>query len=319
MEVAGMTDEEAYKQFRAVRFADNKGDPFCPHCGSLGVYEYRCRQELKCKGCFKRFSVTTGTIFHGRKMPMRHLLMAIAIFVNGANGHAALRLSRDMCISYKTAFVLAHKLREVCGGLKKKDKLTGTVEIDGLYVGGHIRQKNYKKDRKDRRRRPFRSPERTQVIVNLRERRRGGRTLSCVCRNEVDAIQFVLDNVAETAKVRTDKGTSWGTPFAAYFRDYKAVNHDVAFSMNGVHVNWVESFHSRIRRAERGVHNRISGKLVQNYADELGWREDHCRVDNGAQYNILMRASARHPRSQRWQGYWRKRGPKETPKLIGSA
>ncbi len=94
-----MSDDDAYKRFRSVRFAQNDGEPFCSLCGSLGVYEFECRHIFKCKGCGKQFSLTTGTIFHGRKMAYRDLLMAIAVFVNGVNGHAALRLSRDLCVS----------------------------------------------------------------------------------------------------------------------------------------------------------------------------------------------------------------------------
>jgi hypothetical protein len=47
-----------------------------------------------------------------RKRPIRDYLLAIAIFVNGAKGHSALQLSRDLGCQYKTAFVLAHELRE---------------------------------------------------------------------------------------------------------------------------------------------------------------------------------------------------------------
>lgn len=308
MEVARMTDDEAYSSFRAVRFAENGGEPFCPHCGCLGVYEYESRRILKCKGCGKQFSLTTGTIFHGRKLPLRDLLMAIAIFVNGVNGHAALHLSRELCCSYKTAFVLAHKLREVIGSLQTPEKLTGIVEIDGVAVGGHQKKANFKKDRKDMR---VSNPKR-QFIVNMRERRSGGRIRSFVCRNEADALPVILANVDRSAKIRTDEGTSWQI-FPAYFSDWKSVNHKVAYMIKGVHTNWVEGFHSRIRRGERGIHCRISGKHLQGYADEFAWREDHRRVDNGTQFVMLMKASAHQPKSKRFKRYWQRRDPKPVP------
>ena len=83
-----------------------------PECGCCAVYEYRTRRLFKCKGCGKQFSVTSGTTFHGRKLAIRDYLMAIAIFANAAKGTSALQLGRDLDVSYKTAFVLAHKLRE---------------------------------------------------------------------------------------------------------------------------------------------------------------------------------------------------------------
>src|SRR6267378_3635015 len=69
------------------------------------------------------------------KLPVRSYLMAIAVFVNGAKGHAALHLSRDLNVQYKTAFVLAHKLREAMGSQvhnPDQPELSGTVEIDGM-------------------------------------------------------------------------------------------------------------------------------------------------------------------------------------------
>ncbi len=93
--------------------------PFCPHCGCVAVYEYKTRRIFRCQGCMKQFSVTSGTIFASRKLPIRDYLAAIAIFVNGAKGYSALQLSRDLDIQYKSAFVLAHKLREALGAEMK--------------------------------------------------------------------------------------------------------------------------------------------------------------------------------------------------------
>ena len=69
-----------------------------------------------------QFSVTSGTIFASRKLPIRDYLLAIAIFVNGAKGHSALQLSRDLDCQYKTAFVLAHKLREAMAADMSDDR-----------------------------------------------------------------------------------------------------------------------------------------------------------------------------------------------------
>lgn len=305
MEVARMTDDEAYSRFRAVRFAENGGEPFCPHCGSLGVYEFESRKIFKCKGCLKQFSITSGTIFASRKMAIRDLLTAIAIFVNAANGHAALHLSRELKCAYKTAFVLAHKLREVLGSLQADRKLTGVVEIDGLWTGGHIKKSNLVKNRKDRRK----SNPRRQSIVSMRERRAGGRTLSFVFRGEHESIATILAHVHKSAKIRVDDGSHW-IQLTGYFPDVKSVNHKSdGYSVNGIHTNWVESFNGRIRRGIKGVHSRITGSHLQNYADEFAWREDQRRISNGMQFAILTKASARQPKSTKWRHYWRGNGP----------
>jgi transposase-like protein len=83
-----MTDEEAHSRFVQIRFADNGGEPFCPRCECTAVYAYTVRRIWKCKACNHQFSVTSGTIFASRKLPIRDYLAAIAIFVNGAKGTA---------------------------------------------------------------------------------------------------------------------------------------------------------------------------------------------------------------------------------------
>ena len=105
--VARMSDDEARAMFRKIRWAATDGEPVCPQCGCVVCYEYATRPIFKCKACGRQFSVTSGTLFSSRKLPMRDYLLAIAIFVNGAKGVSALQLSRDLDVQYKTAFVLA--------------------------------------------------------------------------------------------------------------------------------------------------------------------------------------------------------------------
>ncbi|HEY3778276.1 MAG TPA: IS1595 family transposase [Rhizomicrobium sp.] len=303
-EVARMSDDEAHGRFRAVRFAENGGEPFCPHCGSLGVYEFECRKIFKCKGCLKQFSLTSGTIFANRKMAVRDILAAIAVFVNGVNGVAALRLRRELKCNYRSAYVLAHKLREVFSAQRTPHKLTGIVEIDGLWTGGHMKKTNLVKDRQDRRK----SNPKRQSIVSLRERRKGGRVLTFVFRHESEAIATIIAHVHKSARIRVDDAGHWKV-LDAYFADVKSVDHtNDGYAVDGVHTNLVESFNGRIRRGIRGVHSRITGNHLQGYADEFAWREDHRRYSNGAQFALLLRGAANHPISREWAGYWQ-RGP----------
>src|SRR5579875_964664 len=146
-----LTDEEAHQRFVAIRFAANGGSPYCPRCECTAVYAYASRRSWKCKACERQFSVTSGTIFASRKLPIRDYLAAIAIFVNAAKGVSALQLGRDLDVQYRTAFVLAHKLREAIGDAHMQGQLAGEVEVDGAYFGGHVRPENEKAERKDHR------------------------------------------------------------------------------------------------------------------------------------------------------------------------
>jgi transposase-like protein len=195
-QVLRLSDEEAHAKFIAIRWSDNNGQPYCPHCGCADVYGFRCPPIWRCKGCNKQFSVTSGTLFHSRKLPIRDYLAAVAIFVNGAKGHAALHLSRDLDCQYKTAFVLAHKLREAMGSEvhnPNEPELSGTVEIDGMYAGGNIKQANRKVDRIDRRLAEEQTGKR-QVVVVAREIL--GRTLPFIVPRESAAVALIRKHVA---------------------------------------------------------------------------------------------------------------------------
>ena len=131
-----MSDDEAFQAFAAIRFAETGGEAFCPDCGCCDPYFIATRRKWKCRACGKQFSATSGTIFASRKMAFVDLLAAICIFVNAAKGISALQLSRDLDCQYKTAFVLAHKLREAMAKGNDDVTLSGVVEVDGAYFGG---------------------------------------------------------------------------------------------------------------------------------------------------------------------------------------
>jgi transposase-like protein len=300
-----MSDDDAYATFRAVRFAENGGEPFCPRCGIDAIYEYRARRLFKCKGCEKQFSVTSGTTFRSRKMSFRDILTAIALFVNGVNGHAALRLGRDLDCSYKTAFVLLQKLRRAMGSLQAENTLTGMVDIDGMYIGGHIRPANMKSDRATTDGRKAYS-EKRRSIVTMRERRPGGRSRAFVTKSEKAAVPTILDVVNPAAHVVTDEGAAFAK-FYLPFADHSTVNHSQGMVINGVHTNALEAQHLRIRRGERGIYLHISGAHAQRYADEFSWRDDFRRASNGQQFRVVLgRAATLRPDAE-FVGYWQKR------------
>src|SRR5712671_1916191 len=142
-QVLRLSGEEAFDTFKRVRFVANGGEPFCPHCGIAKVYTLaETPIRWKCSGCRRKFSVTSGTIFHSRKLAIRDYLAVIALFCNGVKGVDALRMARDMNINPKSAFVLLHKLREAMGATLDGGELAGEVEIDGAYFGSRIRQTN---------------------------------------------------------------------------------------------------------------------------------------------------------------------------------
>lgn len=299
--VMRLSDAEAFETFKSIRWASNGGNPFCPRCGCVEIYSYSTRKIFKCKGCNAQFSVTTGTIFASRKLPLRDILAAIAIFVNSAKGHSALQLSRDLDVQYKTAFVLSHKIREALSKQSETKTVSGEVEIDGAYFGGYIKPANLKEDRKDRRLRYVQNGKREVVVVM---RQRGGHTIANVFKSESESVASIQQRVANGSTIHADEATAWDALHARFLT--KRINHSEAYSHDGACTNQAESFFSRLRRAEIGSHHSIAGKYLDLYADEMAWREDNRRISNGEQYLMVTNATLQHPVSREWKGYWQR-------------
>lgn len=302
-QVFRLSDADAFNTFKRIRFAANGGEPYCPRCGCVDAYTLNETPiRWKCAACRRKFSVSSGTAFHSRKLAIRDYLGVIALFCNGVKGTSALQMSRDMNINPKSAFVLLHKLREAMGAsVHGGEELGGSdsqVEIDGAYFHQGPKPANRKEDRPDRR--GVENPRRRVVVV---ARERQGRAMAWVVNREADGVYPIRQHVASGTEVHADEAAGWNILHASY--PMKRVNHSVEYkSEDGACTNQAESFFARLRRSEMGIHHRISGELLQAYADECAWRENNRRRSNGEHWNLITAASLAAPKSARWAGYW---------------
>jgi len=298
--VARMTDDQAHAAFVSIRWSDNGGEPYCPRCGCVALYVLATRKMWECKGCRKHFSVTSGTIFQSRKMAIRDILLAAAIFANGAKGHSALQLSRDLDCQYKTAYVMAHKLREAMGDQLAGSTVSGDVEIDGAYFGGYVKPANLKAHRVDRRLAMNATGKRKVVIVM---RQRGGNALPFVAKLEASSVPTIVSHVAPGSVIYADDAAGWNPLHGKFVT--KRINHSECYSDGEACTNGAESYFSRLRRAEIGTHHHIAGYL-DAYAGEMAWRENARRVSNGEQFEMITNAALVHGVSAKWCGYWQR-------------
>ena len=235
-------------------------------------------------------------------MAFTDLLAAIAIFVNAVKGVSALQLSRDIDCQYKTAFVLAHKLREALASeIDREEELDGVVEVDGAYFGGHVRPANMKVDSVDRRLAEHQTGTR-RVVVAFRERK--GRTLPFVCMDEGEGVTLAAKHVSRLAVMQADEAPHWDRLHDGW--QTGRVSHSEGYSILGVCTNQVESYFSRLRRMVDGQHHGVSARYLYHYANEAAWKEDHRRLDNGRAHRRTLRNALTHPVSRVWKGYWQR-------------
>jgi transposase-like protein len=306
LKVMQMSSTDAFTVFKELRWG--AGDEVsCPCCGVIGKHAFRRdRRQWKCKDCSHTFSVTSGTIFANHKLPLRTYLAAIAVYTNAVKGISSLQLSRDLGVQYKTAFVLAHKIRESL--MEKRDgaPLSGEVHLDGAYVNGYIRPKNKKEDRIDRRLAENQRPDKRCVFVMSQELAAGAsKTLAFVLKseNQIDVGNLADAYITKGSTICADENNAYD-PLHARF-DTRRVNHSVEYrAPDGTTNNQAESFFSRFRRMQYGQCHKLGNLYLVNYANEAAYREDTRRWANGTIFRDITGKCAHTKTSRNWCGYW---------------
>ncbi len=309
LKVMRMNDAEAFTVFKELRWG--AGDVVsCPCCGVIGKHAFRRdRRQWKCQDCGHTFSVTSGTIFANHKLPLKAYLAAIAIFTNAVKGISSLQLSRDLGVQYKTAFVLAHKIRESLMEQRDDAPLSGEIHMDGAYVNGYIRPKNKKEDRIDRRLAVHQKPGKRCVFVmrqKCQELAAGAvKTLTFVLKgeNQTDVSNLADAFVKKGSVICADESNAYD-PLHAKF-DTRRVNHSVEYrAPDGTTNNLAESYFSRFRRMQYGQVHKFGNLYLANYANEAAYREDMRKTPNGTMFQDITRKCAHTKTSRDWCGYW---------------
>jgi transposase-like protein len=298
-EIYAAGEEKNYETFCRLRWEQTGGQPHCPACGSLDHYKISTRRRFKCADCYRQYSATSGTLFASRKLSFTDLLAGMCLFANAVKGVSALQFARDMGINAKSAFVWLHKIREAVAAETKNAKLFGEVEIDGAHVGGRVRPANLAIHRVDRRRSDNQSDQR-RVVIALRQR--GGRTLPFVALREAHGVQIASRFVERGSKLFADEAPGWDALHATF--ETARINHSIAYSLNGIHTNFVESYFSRLRRMIEGQHHHVSARHLNRYASEAAWKEDHRQLSNGALAHRALGLVLTNSPSKFFAGYW---------------
>ena len=123
-------------------------------------------------------------------------------------------------------------------------------------------------------------------------------------RPKPEALETLGEQIEIGSTVHADEATHWDALHSRYLT--KRINHQEAYSADGACTNDAESFFSRLRRSEIGIHHHISRPYLAAYANEMAWREDNRRLSNGEQYLIAVNAALAHPVSRQWKGYWQR-------------
>jgi transposase-like protein len=312
-----MSEEEAHERLKSLRWEATDGEPVCPRegCGCDAVWYTRrvcpsrsrkpdrpavIRHIWRCKLCDRQFSVTTGTIFQGRKLSFRRILRLAYYFSNNPKSVSSIFVSQRIQSEYKTAFVNSQKLREALAASQfAQSPLNGVVEIDATYVGGHRRSANLVKNQRGR---GGRNTRQQKCITVMRQRGPGGRSVAVITRTDGEAVPLIRRHIGD-ATICSDYAPAYNA-LSLHYEMVRIDHSNEGYSVDGRHTNGAESFFARLKRATKGTHHRIAGPYTHLYANELCWREDHRRISAQDQFDKILKAALHHPPSARFRRYW---------------
>ncbi len=243
------SDEACRSYLEALRWPDGVE---CPNCGGKSISRIKTRKQFDCNGCRKRFSVTTGTVFHDSHLSLPKWFAAVFLMTEAKKGMSANQLRRTLGVAHKTAWYLCHRIRSAMVE-ERTDRLGGVVEVDETYIGGKTR-KGWMSNK--------------TMVMGAIERDGRLRVEAQPNASHNNIREFVAENIDPDATVYTDEHKAYRA-----LPNHDTVSHGTDEYVRGqVHTNTVESAWSLFDRAVIGSFHNISKKHLPAYLDEFEFR-----------------------------------------------
>jgi len=259
-----------------------EGEPVCPHCGGLDRItkvkanpEKRIRIGLwRCGDCKKQFTVKVGTVFEHMRLPLHKAMQAVYLMTSSKKGISAHQLHRILEITYKSAWFLAHRIREAMtsGDLTPFGGNGGIVEVDETFIG---RKKGAEKKR------AFHHKMKVLALVD----RDSGKARTMVIDNvkAETLMPLVIANVEREARIMTDEHSGYrdvGKFFAAHGTTSHGKGEYVNLADRSIHSNTVEGYFSIFKRGMKGIYQHCGEQHLHRYLAEYEFRYNN-RSANG--------------------------------------
>jgi transposase-like protein len=274
-------DEACLTHIMTVRFGMRHA---CRACGQDATFHrLEKRRAYACARCGDNLYPTAGTVFEDTRTPLQLWFYAIYLFVVTRHGVSAKALQRQLGVTYKTAWRMGHKIRELIASTKNFDLLSGHIEVDEAYVGGKRPGKR------------GRGAEGKTVVVGMKEG--GGSIEAKVVPNvKKSTLRAVINERVEKGSiVSTDELRSYGLLDGDGYKHgtvrhapkewaHFDAEHDALH-----HTNNVEGFWRLFKNSIRSTHIHVSEKHMAKYLDEFAFRSNHRAMEN-AMFDLLIGA-----------------------------
>ncbi len=269
------TDDDAAREYlEGLHWPDG---PVCRHCGErervtrLGGGAHRAG-VVQCNACRQQFTVTVGTVMERSKIPLHKWVLAMHLLCASKKGMSGHQLHRMLGVSYKSAWFMAHRLRE---GMRDKTPrgLGGegkVVEADETYFGD-------RDGAKKTRRKGARGPAGKRAVLALVERGGHVRSFHVKRADSETVIRIVRANISRESKLMTDESRLYvklGEEFASHRTVIHSAGEHVRKDDRSVHTNTIEGYFSVFKRGMRGIYQHCGEQHLHRYLAEFDFRHN---------------------------------------------
>lgn len=283
------TDEKCVEYLAQKRWPSGA---VCDKCGAVGhAFKLADPRKWRCLSCGGDFSITAGTPMEQTHLPLPTWFAAIWLIGTSSKGVSSMVVSRQLGISYKTAWFLTHRIRAM---LDDGDQLGGIVEVDETYVGGKRRRDQKSKRDTDDDQPKGRGGSRKMMVVTAVERGGMAKARRGKTHSEKTLATTVFEWVKPAAVLATDELPAYrwiGRKFHVHLR----VNHSKGewvrrdpLAVACAHTNTVESFNATIKRAIIGVWHWFSIKHANKYLRELAVRWNMRKMTRQERFDTIL-------------------------------
>lgn len=259
----------------------------CPICESENTYtKTKDRRSYQCSSCAHQIYPTQGTVFEKSTTPLTHWFYAIYLQTTTRNGVAAKELERQLNVCYKTALRMAHQIKRLMAN-NSTEPLMGIVEADETFIGGQHKNK-HKKERALLNEKGTGAINKVPVMGLLE--RNGRIVVLAIDKAEGKVLKPIIrENVDRDSTLVTD-GFGGYSNLHLEFKQHEIISHDKDEYVRGIyHTNTIEGFWSQLKRTIKGTHIHVSRKHLQKYVDEVAFRYEHRKEQDGMFDAILSR------------------------------
>ncbi|KJS09282.1 MAG: transposase [Hoeflea sp. BRH_c9] len=284
-------DEDAARaHLEAIRWPHG---PNCPHCGNIdpdkiakveGKKQTHRKGLYYCNECGGQFTVTVGSVMERSKVPLSKWVFAFHLFAASKKGMSAHQLHRMLGVTYKTAWFMAHRIREAMKeDVASSGPLGGegmTIEADETYIGKRETPRVYARPRARKNFKPTKSGKAggadKRIVVGLVER--GGKSRMFHVQNATkDSVrELLVRNADRKSNLYTDESRLYTTTGAEY-ATHRTVKHSAKEYARRegdavIHSNTIEGVFSVFKRGMIGVYQHCGEAHLHRYLAEFDFR-----------------------------------------------